>query len=378
MPSRRDLVRALVWGSVSAPLSALAQSAANAPPQTESADSPARVRFGEGGTTVALLLPRQDGPFGRASSSLLAGVRAAHARDGSGIVVEVLELDDQADELALALAGLRERGAAFVIGPVTRNGVTALADLGSLGIPTLALNLPEGSPVTPAQLAFFGLAIETEVRQVIDFAFEGAVARIGSGRPPRAAVVSVATPLGRRAAQAFRAGWTARGGQVAEPIEFSGPRPSGELRARLAAWAPDVAFLAMNAEQSAVLRRAFPAQTTVWATSLASIGNVAGLRLPELDGMRVLEMPWLAEPDNVAVMAYPKAPSGFNVEMQRLYALGIDAFRIARQMLAGDAAFELDGVTGRLRFDRQQAPRVERTALQTEYRDGTPRLLAQP
>jgi outer membrane PBP1 activator LpoA protein len=110
----------------------------------------------------------------------------------------------------------------------------------------------------------------------------------------------------------------------------------------------------------------------VWSTSLASIGNASQLRLPELDGMKVLEMPWLLEADSPAVMAYPKVPAGFNVEMQRLYAFGIDAFRIGRQLLAGDTVFELDGVTGRLRYDRAVAPRVERVALQAEYRNGAP------
>ena len=157
-----------------------------------------------------------------------------------------------------------------------------------------------------------------------------------------------------------------------ELVEFAGPRPSRDLRARLAQPAPDVAFLAMGAEQARVLKTALGAQTAVWSTSLASIGNTALLRLPELDGMRVLEMPWQVEPDNPAVMAYPRPPEGFNVEMQRLYALGIDAFRIGRQLVAGDTAFELDGVTGRLRFDRGASPRVERAALPADYRGGVP------
>jgi outer membrane PBP1 activator LpoA protein len=71
-------------------------------------------------------------------------------------------------------------------------------------------------------------------------------------------------------------------------------------------------------------------------------------------------------------LAYAKAPAGFNVEMQRLYALGIDAFRVGRQLLGGSAAFELDGVIGRLRYDPQASPRIERQAVTAEYRNGTP------
>jgi outer membrane PBP1 activator LpoA protein len=94
--------------------------------------------------------------------------------------------------------------------------------------------------------------------------------------------------------------------------------------------------------------------------------------------MRVLEMPWLLEPDSPAVMAYAKVPAGFNVEMQRLYALGIDAFRVGRLLLAGDTAFELDGVTGKLRYERAAGPRVERLALPAEYRNGMPVASAAP
>jgi outer membrane PBP1 activator LpoA protein len=194
-------------------------------------------------------------------------------------------------------------------------------------------------------------------------------------RSRRQAGDATVTPTARRGAQAFRDAWLALGGEMREVVEFAGPRPPRDLRARLGTPLPDIAFLSMGAEQARVLRSALGADTIVWSTSLASIGSSTQLRLPELDGMRVLEMPWQIEPDNPAVMAYPRSPTGFNVEMQRLYALGIDAFRVGRQLIAGDTAFELDGVTGRLQFDRQAASRVERLALPAEYRNGVPVLL---
>jgi len=330
-----------------------------------------RVKFGNGSVTVALLLPRHDGPFERAASSLLAGVRAAHVRDGTGVVVEAIEVDDQADQLAMTYGELRERSVAMVIGPITRNGANALVELGSLGVPTLALNVPDANGPVPSRLVFFGLAIEAESKQVATHAFEQAQAR-APGRRPRAVAVMVASQLARRATVAFRDAWAQLGGEMREPVEFTGPRPPRDLRARLGTPAPDVAFLAMGAEQARVLRSALGTETFVWGTSLASIGAASALRLPELDGMRLLEMPWQIEPENPTVMAYAKSPAGFNVEMQRLYAFGIDAFRVARQLMAGDTAFELDGVTGRLRFDPGAAPRVERIALQAEYRNGVP------
>ena len=58
--------------------------------------------------------------------------------------------------------------------------------------------------------------------------------------------------------------------------------------------------------------------------------------------------------------------------MKRLYALGIDAYRIARELAARpDSRFELDGVTGRLSIDMGAgAGGFRRVETGTVYRDG--------
>lgn len=58
------------------------------------------------------------------------------------------------------------------------------------------------------------------------------------------------------------------------------------------------------------------------------------------------------------------------LDAARLYALGIDAYRLAQAWMTGELRFELDGVTGRLRVDRAQGPRVERTPVWAIYRNG--------
>jgi uncharacterized protein len=54
-----------------------------------------------------------------------------------------------------------------------------------------------------------------------------------------------------------------------------------------------------------------------------------------------------------------------------LYALGIDAYRVAREIVSQHTSFEVDGVTGKLtvRFDNSTA-QFERAVQQAEYRDG--------
>lgn len=345
------------------PLSARAQATANA--------NKAITTFGKGDTRVVVLVPPKGGPFDRATACLIAGIKAAHSVDGSNIIVETVPLEDAPDKLAAALEGFKSRGVAFVIGPMTRNGANALQTLGDAPLPTLALNLPDTDPPAGSRALFFGLAIESEARQAAGQAFAQALA-VGAGRKPRAAALVADSRLALRSAVAFSEEWLSLGGELLEPVEFSGTRMPRDLRTRYGSEPPDVVFMAMTAEQARLIRREFGKNVTLWSTSLASVGNARANRMPELDGLRVLDMPWHTQPDHPAVMAYPKAPSAYTAEMQRLYALGIDAFRVARQMMSGEGSFDLDGVTGRLRFDRALAPRIERTSVPAEYRGGRP------
>ena len=80
MQSRRAFVGVVLLGGLAAPLSTAAQGRANepAPPADPDPDPGAprpRVRFGDGGTLVGLLLPRQDGAAARAAQALLAAAR---------------------------------------------------------------------------------------------------------------------------------------------------------------------------------------------------------------------------------------------------------------------------------------------------------------
>ncbi|HET7403575.1 MAG TPA: penicillin-binding protein activator, partial [Usitatibacter sp.] len=63
-------------------------------------------------------------------------------------------------------------------------------------------------------------------------------------------------------------------------------------------------------------------------------------------------MPWFVAPDSPAVAAYPQPRSPMSVDQDRLYALGIDAFRLALLLLRPEGPRpELDGVTGRIALE---------------------------
>jgi outer membrane PBP1 activator LpoA protein len=79
------------------------------------------------------------------------------------------------------------------------------------------------------------------------------------------------------------------------------------------------------------------------------------------------------QPEHPLVASYPRWDAGTGgFDMQRLYALGIDAYRIARELaLRPGSAFEIDGVTGRLSVDMGSgSPAFRRVETGTVYRDG--------
>jgi outer membrane PBP1 activator LpoA protein len=79
-------------------------------------------------------------------------------------------------------------------------------------------------------------------------------------------------------------------------------------------------------------------------------------------------MPWLMQADQTAVMAYPHANPPLVTEQERLYALGIDAYRLINVLIANQTktALPLVGVTGNIRLNGR-----------TFVRDAVPALFVQ-
>jgi outer membrane PBP1 activator LpoA protein len=88
----------------------------------------------------------------------------------------------------------------------------------------------------------------------------------------------------------------------------------------------------------------------------------------DLDGVRVVEIPWLLTPDAPAFTGLPRREFD-SAALARLYALGLDAFRVASAFRNGPPeSFELDGATGHISLaPGRQFIREGRLAV---YRDG--------
>ncbi len=226
-----------------------------------------------------------------------------------------------------------------MVGPLIRSAVTAIA-AGDVSVPTLALNAPEGNVPNRPNLHVLSLQIEAEARQAARLAHR-------EGRR-NAYIVSGDSPLLKRLHAAFTDEFTKLGGKpVAEfayntsPAELTRLRQAAELRVA------DMVFLALDARQARAVRP-YLEPLAVYASSQIYSGDGGPAAGIDLAGVTFFDMPWLLQRDHPAVMIYPRVDFRGEADLERLYALGIDAWRIGQALLARQADLSLDGVTGKL------------------------------
>lgn len=318
---------------------------------------------------IGLLLPKSNGPFGRASAALRAGIEAAYRSEGRGFAVDIYEVDDTPQMLAAAYRGMLERGTAMTIGPLTRAGATSLLQLGDVPITTLALNQIEGDAAVPWNVIVFSLAVETEARQIAVEAYQ-AMQKANLPNGGRAYIVSSATPIGKRAGAMFYESWRSLGGEAELPHELA---LAGvyKFRSAMKTASPDLYFLAMDTDLARLVRPIIGTSRPIFGTSLLSIGGHASKPVPELNDVRLVEMPAILSSSYAQRLGYDSMPADFSLEMQRLYCLGVDALRITRAFFSGNSKFQFDGLSGRLSFDGNGS-QIERLPALAIYRDGLP------
>lgn len=287
---------------------------------------------------IALILPLKSPTFaGKAAEAVQQGFLAAAALQTNGMPVRVYPCKDEKLEVVALYQQALKAGAVAVVGPLTIPGVTALAANTNLMVPTLGLNVIEGD--RSDQLYYFGLPVETEARQVAQWATKSGMLN--------ATVVRTDTALSKRLAKAFTMNWQRAGGQVQPEIVYSGdPKP---LRA-IPAEPGNMVFLAAEVDKARLLRPYINVALPVYATSQVFAGNGNNLVNFDLAEVHFVDMPWVLQPDHPAVMVYPRVTPPLAQDMERLYAFGIDAYRLMQVIYQHDTekALPLDGVTGKV------------------------------
>jgi uncharacterized protein len=310
--------------------------------------------------TVALILPLASADFALAAEAVHAGCRAAFAVAGEPGALQVWRTDSSVDQTLAAYAEARARGLSVIVGPLTRNGVTAVAGSGRVQTTTIALNTPDAGTPLPPGLYTFGMSVEIEARLAARVAIQ-------EGHR-RAMVVQTAGALSRRVSQAFAAEWITLGGAIADVQDAAPGADLAPLRDRITKVSPDAVFLSAEAGPARRIRPYLLAHLPVYSVSLVNDGRNNDPGNVDLNGVRFFDMPWLLQADHPAVMVYPRPAAG-GAEAQRFYALGIDACRIAGALVPARRPLTLDGVTGRIAL-RRDGGAVDREPLAAVFRDG--------
>ena len=320
----------------------------DAPPVPEARRAPAQpVR-----PHVALILPTKSAALATLAENVRQGFAAAAEASGRAAPpVTITAIENEQAALVEACRDAQEAGALLIVGGMTRDGAAQLATSGCSRAPTLLLNEPPPGTPLPPNVFSVSLSLENEARQV-------ALLAVAEGRHV-AVVIHSASPLSRRVQEAFEREWTRAAGDVRGRLVFSGSAEDAPIvRDRLAGVNADMVFIALDPPEARSVRPYISGMLPVYATSMSINPRAEAIVNVDLQGVRYVEMPWFIQPDHPAVMIYPPAKPGISVEHERLYAFGIDAFRIGTLLLKGDRAAPLDGVTGRITLDNRHFSRT--------------------
>ncbi|RMQ43609.1 putative Lipoprotein [Pseudomonas cichorii] len=345
-------------------------------------------------TKIALLLP-QDGQLASVAKALREGFMAAHYQaQQAGQNPPAIQVFDSSRITSMDefYRQAKAAGAQLVVGPLEKNLVKQLNGREQLPITTLALNYSDSNTEGPAQLFQFGLAAEDEAREVARRAWadgkRSAVAMVPKGE------------WGDRVLDAFRKSWQAKGGKliaaehVDQPValaqqvadlfqlrnsEGRAQRLQSTVGSQVAAQPTrrqdiDFMFLAATPQQAQQIKPTmvfqYAGDVPVYATSHLFTNSNDQAQYLDLNGVRFCETPWLLnanDPLRQQVTAQWPQASG---SLGRLYAMGIDAYRLAPRLgqLKALPESRIDGLSGSLSMSPGR--RVERQLPWAEFVDG--------
>lgn len=284
---------------------------------------------------IALVLPLDEPAFERAASAVREGFLEAAAAAGKS--ADCIVIPHARGGVVAAFELARAKGVRVAVGPLVRDDLRALATA-NVPLPwTLALNqLDDGTPLPPA-IYTFALSVEGDGRFL--------ARRAKDAGAPSVDVIEGDSPLMHRLAGAFARTWTQDGGAPPGALRFdASPEALGTLRRSLASHSPGAVLLALNGDHAALVKPYVGSVLTYASGLVFERPSQAVAR--DLDGIRVVEIPWLLTPDAPELAPFPRRDYDSDA-LARLYALGLDAYRVAASFVDGPPTqFDLDGATG--------------------------------
>jgi outer membrane PBP1 activator LpoA protein len=352
---------------------------------------------------MALLLPLT-GSFSDAASAIRDGLFAAYYDSPDSAMHPQVRLYDTGETTESVLTAYQQavaEGAQFIIGPLRKEAVQAVAMQEELPVPVLALNHAQNPPLSRDGLYQFGLSPEDEAREVARMAWR-------DGHYRSIAMIP-ANDWGERVYAAFAIEWQTLGGEILEVQRYDTSKTDhGEaistslnldsskarhkqisrLLGQTLEFEPrrrkdvDFVFLLASPRQARLIRPQlsfYRASTVpVYSTSQVFTGNPDKGRDIDLNGIVFCDMPWTLEHDSswehlqTAINTYWPENAG---RYKRLYALGIDAYRVVPYLsqLGGGMFGTYHGVSGNLSLDSHG--QINRTLRCAKFHKGLPSLL---
>jgi len=306
------------------------------------------------GAKVAVLLPSSrgfgSGAFGEAVGAIRDGIQAARGADGQATRPELGFVDAAGDSARALVDGAAARGAGYIIGPLQKGEVDTLAKGQALPVPTLALNRAGSERTPPANLFQYALSPEDEGASVAHTAW--------TAGHRSALLLYPGEPWADRLVRAFRDQWAALGGRIAGQKTYNAGAPDAAVQELLGSKQANAFVFLVASKDSA--RTIWPqiraaGEVPTFATSLVYTGDFGPTQDAVLVGLNFVDIPWMLTDDDgpLSRRALRRAQPGISGSVQRLYAMGIDAYQLApraAELSKGPGAF-YPGKTGGLRVD---------------------------
>jgi outer membrane PBP1 activator LpoA protein len=331
---------------------------------------------------IALLLPLsgRSEPIGVAVRD---GFIAAYLQQDPATRPRLKIYDVAADPISAVYNRATDEGAGFVVGPLIKEEVAAIAPLSAGRAPVLALNFLGDSVSAGHDFYQFALLPEDEARIV-------ARRLVADGKSKGVAIIP-GTEWGNRVGAAFTEELTRLGGAVLDSQRYENARA-------------DFSDIIRDVLQVHFVKKGEPSTHRTDAEFIFIAGNASAARLimpqlkffyagdlpvystadsfepdpsanQDLEGMIFPDMPWMVSADSTTAQVRDELKAAWptrSARRGRLYAFGFDAYRLV-PALKSKALSETNGIagmTGQLHLDEHN--RVRRELEWVQMKNGVP------
>lgn len=344
-------------------------------------------------------MPNADNPLNVFAQAIVKGIRAENKQLSTPH--EIILLPRKNGQSALSyLQDASLMGASVAIGPITRDDVNEISELDFLPLPVVSLNLPEDGVKSPELLMNFSLSLEEEAKQVASMAIQSLAKENKDSL--NIVLFEGASPINQRVANTFEQALAEESisitripitkelltlpklyevknfssltlGTKSLPDTAEGYENAKQYNenltqsfSKLGSSSYSAVFLVTDARTAALIKPRLPRDTRVWGTSMINPGNpeqsvIASLAF-DLQNTGFVDAPLILRYNNQDFKAsFGETPPN-SLIARRLFAFGVDAYRLARLWMRWQPEITMAGTTGSLSFKKSVSANVSRIA----------------